>query len=108
MTRYVECGVAEKFLRDIADRKMFTTGIEYANGIVYAACHIGDVPEAKVREVSEGHWINVRWGKGIAHGQCSRCRVSGALRIKANRFGALAIDMPICPACGAEMGEGEV
>lgn len=47
--KYIEASTAEKFLRDLADDKLLRTGAEYANGIVYAACHIKDAPAANVR-----------------------------------------------------------
>ncbi len=92
---------AAKDLREYAERKAQVNGIEYANGILAAACRIEQVVHAvDAEEVVHGYWVNGNESRYQNVSNTLTCSVCGEPATKA--FG-VSVKSRYCPWCGARM-----
>ena len=86
-------------LRFYAERKARVNGIEYANGILAAACRIEQsIPAVDAVEVVPGKWLKMDMHMGMENYKCSVCRSECYVpEVMGEPM------FPICPYCGARM-----
>ncbi len=101
MDDFIKRKAAVADLRSYAERKAQVNGVEYANGILAAACRLEDnPPAADVRP--RGKWKHVSWHKDESYqeggywiSRCTNCSMP------------YHSETPFCPHCGADMRGGE-